>query len=71
MTSSDIQETPIPVINISSPSPKFAQEVLDAAATHGFLFIENDGVTIPPAAIDAMFELVRSPKLLLFETMPH
>jgi len=65
MTSSDIQKTSIPVIDISSPSPEVAQLVLDAAATHGFLFIENDGVTIPPAAIDAMFELVRSPELLL------
>ena len=58
MTSSDMQGTSIPVINISSPSLEVAQQVFDAAATHGFLFIENDGVTIPPADIDAMFELV-------------
>jgi hypothetical protein len=48
----------IPVIDISDPSPEVAQEVLDAASTHGFLFIKNDGVTVPPADIDAMFQLV-------------
>ncbi|KAF2681585.1 Clavaminate synthase-like protein [Lentithecium fluviatile CBS 122367] len=49
----------IPVIDISSPSPDVAQQVLTAASTHGFLFIKNDGVTIPPADIDAMFQLSR------------
>jgi len=70
MTSLDIQEASIPIINISSPSLEVAQQVLDAAAAHGFLFIENDGVTIPPADIDSMFELVRSPKPLLQGSVP-
>jgi len=47
----------IPVIDISNPSPKVAKQVLDAASTHGFLFIKNDGVTIPPKDIDDMFKL--------------
>ncbi|KAH7384399.1 hypothetical protein DE146DRAFT_760168 [Phaeosphaeria sp. MPI-PUGE-AT-0046c] len=50
----------IPVIDISNPSPEVAQQVLSAACTHGFLFIANDGVTIPPANIDAMFNLSKS-----------
>lgn len=50
----------IPVIDISDPSPETAQQVLDAASTHGFLFIKNDGVTISPADIAAMFAEVRS-----------
>jgi hypothetical protein len=49
----------IPVIDISEPSPSVAQQVLDAACTHGFLFIKNDGSTIPRADIDEMFNLVR------------
>jgi isopenicillin N synthase-like dioxygenase len=49
----------IPIIDISEPSPTVAQQVLDAACTHGFLFIKNDGSTIPQADIDEMFNLVR------------
>jgi hypothetical protein len=60
MTSLEVHEASIPIIDPSNPSPEVAKEVLDAAASHGFLFIKNDGVTIPPAAIEAMFELVRS-----------
>lgn len=48
----------IPVIDISKPSEEIAQRVLDAASTHGFLYIKNDGVTIPPQDIDDMFKLV-------------
>jgi hypothetical protein len=51
-------DSEIPVIDISHPSPETAQQVLDAASTHGFLFIKNDGVTIPPKDIDDMFALV-------------
>jgi isopenicillin N synthase-like dioxygenase len=51
----------IPVIDISNPSSDVAQQVLNAASTHGFLFIKNDGITIPPQDIDAMFQLVYKP----------
>ncbi|KAF2705856.1 Clavaminate synthase-like protein [Pleomassaria siparia CBS 279.74] len=50
----------IPVIDISSPSPEIAKQVLHAASTFGFLFIKNDGITIPPTDIDAMFELSKN-----------
>ncbi|KAJ8108515.1 hypothetical protein OPT61_g8123 [Boeremia exigua] len=50
----------IPVIDISNPSDEVARQVLDAASTHGFLFIKNDGVTIPPQDIDDMFKLNES-----------
>ncbi|KAF1996793.1 Clavaminate synthase-like protein [Amniculicola lignicola CBS 123094] len=56
MSDSDLA---IPIIDISNPSPEVAQQVLSAASTHGFLFIKNDGVTIPPKDIDDMFELSR------------
>lgn len=48
----------IPVIDISNPTAETAKEVLDAASTHGFLFIKNDGATIPPKDIADMFALV-------------
>ncbi|KAF2646028.1 Clavaminate synthase-like protein [Massarina eburnea CBS 473.64] len=51
------EATHIPVIDISTPSPNVAQQVLTAAKTHGFLFIQNDGVTIPPQDIEDMFHL--------------
>jgi ubiquinone/menaquinone biosynthesis C-methylase UbiE len=52
------QETTIPVIDISTPSAEVARQVLDAASTHGFLFIKSDGVTIPTEDISDMFKLV-------------
>ncbi|KAF2264727.1 Clavaminate synthase-like protein [Lojkania enalia] len=57
MSHSETIDAGIPVIDISDPSPEVAQQVLDAASTHGFLFIKNDGVTIPPKDISDMFEL--------------
>ncbi|KAF2743588.1 Clavaminate synthase-like protein [Sporormia fimetaria CBS 119925] len=53
-------EANIPVIDLSNPSPETAKEVLDAASTHGFLFIKNDGLTIPSEDIAAMFELSKA-----------
>jgi hypothetical protein len=50
-------DTTIPVIDISNPSVEVARQILNAASTHGFLFIKNDGVTIPPADIAEMFKL--------------
>jgi isopenicillin N synthase-like dioxygenase len=55
------KDTTIPVIDLSNPSDETARQVLDAASTHGFLFIKNDGVTIPPADIDEMFKLASHP----------
>ncbi|KAI8932014.1 hypothetical protein NX059_010908 [Plenodomus lindquistii] len=49
----------IPVIDISNPSKEVAQQVLDAASTHGFLYIKSDGLTISTQDIDNMFNLSR------------
>lgn len=54
----DSHEMKIPVIDISNPNDDVARQILDAASTHGFLFIKNDGVTISPQDIDDMFKLV-------------
>lgn len=59
MSISEAPRNIIPVIDISQPSVGVARQVLDAASTYGFLFIKNDGVTIPPNAIDDMFRLSR------------
>ncbi|KAJ4339851.1 hypothetical protein N0V95_007662 [Ascochyta clinopodiicola] len=59
MSHPDLDSDSIPVIDISNPSDETARQVLDAASTHGFLFIKNDGVTIPPKDIDDMFKLSR------------
>jgi len=58
MPHSEMEDTDIPVIDVSQPSDDVARQVLEAASTHGFLFIKNDGVTIPPQDIDDMFKLV-------------
>jgi hypothetical protein len=58
MPNSVAPDAGIPVIDISSPSDDIAKQVLDAASTHGFLFIKNDGITIPPEDIADMFKLV-------------
>ena len=60
MADREFDQSSIPVIDISNPSETVAQQVLDAASKHGFLYIKNDGVTIPPQDIDDMFELVRN-----------
>jgi isopenicillin N synthase-like dioxygenase len=62
MTAGEQDTDAIPVIDISKPSVQVAHQVLDAASTHGFLYIKNDGVTIPPQDIDGMFKLVRNIK---------
>lgn len=58
MSSTEHDQGAIPVIDISNPSEEVAQQVLDAASKHGFLYIKNDGATIPPQDIDDMFKLV-------------
>jgi hypothetical protein len=52
------EDVVIPVIDISKPSAETAQQVLDAASTHGFLFIKNDDSIIPSKDIAEMFGLV-------------
>lgn len=56
------QDVVIPIIDISNPSAEVAKQVLDAASTHGFLFIRNDNGIIPSKDIADMFDLV-SPQI--------
>jgi isopenicillin N synthase-like dioxygenase len=54
-------EGPIPVIDISGslPEAEVAKQLVDAAATYGFVYIRNLGKDIPVEAIDRTFDLVR------------
>ncbi|KAJ4295024.1 hypothetical protein N0V90_007032 [Kalmusia sp. IMI 367209] len=57
MADSEVKNAEIPVIDISKPSPEVAQQVLEAASAHGFLFIKNDGAILPLEDISNMFSL--------------
>lgn len=59
---SSSNEGRIPVIDISGsvPQSEVAKQLVDAAATFGFVYIKNLGKDIPVDAIDRTFELVRT-----------
>ena len=50
----------IPVIDIRPGNVNASQQLLDAAASGGFVFIENEDTGINPSDIAQMFELSRS-----------
>ena len=54
-SSKDIQ---IPVIDIANPTDELAEQLLDAAATYGFVFVELEGTNITVQDVNRMFELV-------------
>ncbi|KAF4970626.1 hypothetical protein FSARC_2407 [Fusarium sarcochroum] len=52
----------IPIIDISAPETdqkEVAQQLVDAAEEHGFIYIRNLGRNIPATDIDGAFDLVR------------
>lgn len=59
----------IPVIDISATGEeaqaKVAQELVEAAIEHGFVYIKNRGADIPVEVVDNAFELVRLSSPLL------
>lgn len=60
MTISNESAGLIPVIDISGslPQRELAKQIVDAAATYGFVYIRNLGKDIPVEAIDSIFDLV-------------
>jgi len=50
----------IPVIDISHADEATGEEMVDAAARYGFLYIRADGIGASPQFVDRMFERVRS-----------
>nr|POF18621.1 upf0676 protein [Quercus suber] len=58
MTVSTEKLVPIPIIDISPSNPHAARQLLDAATSYGFVYIDNNAATgISPSAIDVMFDL--------------
>lgn len=57
----------IPVIDLSGslPESQIAKEIVDAAATYGFIYVKNEGKDIPVEVIDGIFDLVRRNSCLL------
>ncbi|KAK5015547.1 hypothetical protein LTR39_002552, partial [Cryomyces antarcticus] len=60
MAASTVDAANIPLIDISSASSETAKQLLDAASTCGFVFVNNNEAGIPPADIHDMFELSRT-----------
>ena len=50
----------IPVIDLSGslPESQIAKDLVDAAATYGFVYVKNQGKDIPAEVIDGIFDLV-------------
>ena len=60
MTFPHCHDSQIPIVNISPSNPSAADELLHAATTQGFVFIENTpDIGIPPSAISQLFDLSR------------
>ena len=61
----------IPVIDISGsrPETEVAKELVDAAATYGFVYIKNEGKDIPVEVINDVFQLVRYHKYTLYQVI--
>lgn len=49
----------LPIIDLAKDKDEAtADELVKAAATHGFIYIKNNGVEIKPSNLDGVFELV-------------
>lgn len=48
----------IPVIDLSGPETEVAKQLVDAAATYGFVYVKSQGKDIPIEDIDNIFALV-------------
>jgi hypothetical protein len=60
MASPNTDAGQIPVINLSGSlhESQVAKELVDAAATYGFVYIKNQGKDIPVDVVDGIFDLV-------------
>jgi isopenicillin N synthase-like dioxygenase len=58
MTQNGIKALELPVIDVTKAVEETAKQLVDAVATHGFVYLKNNHDEIPPAEIDEMFDLV-------------
>jgi hypothetical protein len=50
----------IPVIDISPSNPNASTQLVEAAASYGFVFVKNNEAGIPPGDVDNIFQIVDS-----------
>lgn len=50
----------LPVINIANPSPEIGRQMIDAAAAHGFFYVDTRGTDFTPELVERLFQLVRT-----------
>jgi len=53
-----LEAVDIPVVDLNSPNAP--EELLDAAAKHGFIYVKLENIHLEPEQIDAMFNLVET-----------
>jgi len=58
-TNGDTSQIPVIDISGSIPEAEVASQLVDAAATYGFVYIRNQGRGIPVETIENTFALVR------------
>jgi len=58
MTANGLKVVELPVIDVTQTNEDTAKRLIDAVATHGFVYLKNNHEEIPPTDIDEMFCLV-------------
>jgi isopenicillin N synthase-like dioxygenase len=48
----------LPLIDVTKTDGQTAKQLVDAVATHGFVYLKNNNGEIPPGEIDEVFDLV-------------
>ncbi len=48
----------LPVLDISDLTAEGGRQMIDAAAKHGFLYVDTRGTDFTPEVVDRQFELV-------------
>lgn len=60
MPAANVEDIPIPVVDISNVDTQTGADLVDAIAKWGFVFVKGKGLGFTPRVIDHTFELVRS-----------
>lgn len=60
MSTNGLREIELPVIDVTQTDEDTAKRLIDAVATHGFVYLKNNHEEIPPSDIGEMFDLVCS-----------
>jgi hypothetical protein len=58
MAQNGVKAIELPVIDVTRSDEETASQLVDAVATHGFVYLKNNHDEIPAADIGGMFDLV-------------